>query len=87
MKGGLGFYSGQLNQFAILRDEEPHKPIYLVKAWFKLLRTDTYEPVEAEGILLDLAETVQVRVSQTPPMAAQAITPSTLPNSTLGSKP
>jgi hypothetical protein len=67
MKNELGFYAGQLNQFAILRDEEPHKPIYLIKAWFKLLRTDTYQPVEADGVLLDLAETVQVRVSQTPP--------------------
>jgi hypothetical protein len=67
MKGALGFYAGQLNQFAILRDEEPHKPIYLINAYFKLLRTDTYEAVDAEGVLVDLSDTVQVRVTQTPP--------------------
>src|SRR5580704_16043109 len=26
MKNGLGFYSGQLSQFAIVRDEESHRP-------------------------------------------------------------
>ncbi|MBW4037413.1 MAG: hypothetical protein HIU91_00815 [Acidobacteria bacterium] len=65
MKGGLGFYAGQLHQFSILSDEEPHKPIYLANAWFKLLRADEYQVIEADGILLDLAETVQVSVRQT----------------------
>ena len=67
MKNAGGFYAGQLNQFAILRDEEPHKPVYLIGAFFKLLRTDFYELINAEGVLLDLADAVQVRVMQTPP--------------------
>jgi len=34
MKDGLGFYSGQLDQFAIVRDEETHRPVYLIDVWF-----------------------------------------------------
>jgi len=35
MKGGLGFYSGQLSQFAIVKDEDPHKPIFLSMSGLK----------------------------------------------------
>ena len=66
LKGGLGFYAGQLSQFAILRDDEPHKPVYLISAFFKAQRDATYEPVEADGVLIDLADAVLVRVKQTP---------------------
>lgn len=67
LKNSLGFYAGQLSQFAILKDDEPHKPVYLISAFFKETRTDMYEPVEADGVLLDLSDAVLVRVSQTPP--------------------
>ena len=67
LKDNLGFYAGQLSQFAIIKDDEPHKPIYLISAFFKLRRTDTYEAVDADGILIDLAEAVLVRVKQSPP--------------------
>ena len=67
MKGGLGFYSGQISQFSIVSDEEPHKLIYLVSAWYKPIRTEPYEPLDVSGVMLDLADSVQMRVKQVPP--------------------
>jgi hypothetical protein len=64
MKDGLGFYSGQVSQYAIERDSEPHKPIFLTEAWFKILRSDGYEKVDAEGVFLDLADVATLRVDQ-----------------------
>jgi hypothetical protein len=64
MKDGLGFYSGQLSQFAIVRDEEPHKPIFLIDVWFKKERSNNYEPVETDGIMIDLAEAATLLVKQ-----------------------
>lgn len=64
MKDGLGFYSGQLSQFAIVRDEEPHKPIYLIDVWFKKERSDAYESVETDGVMIDLAEAATLLVKQ-----------------------
>ena len=64
LKSSAGFYTGQVSQFSILRDAEPHKPIYLIEASFKLNRTDDYESVDADGILLDLADAAVIRVTQ-----------------------
>ena len=64
MKNGLGFYSGQLSQFAIVGDEEPHKPIYLIDVWFKQERDDDYELVDTDGVMIDLAESVTLLVKQ-----------------------
>lgn len=67
MKDNLGFYSGQLNQFAILRDEEPHKPVYLINVYFKTTREATYAQVAADGILIDLNDAATIKVQQSPP--------------------
>jgi len=64
MKDGLGFYSGQLSQFAIVRDEEPHKPIFLIDVWFKQNRIDDYKSVETDGVMIDLAEAATLLVKQ-----------------------
>jgi hypothetical protein len=64
MKNGLGFYSGQLSQFAIVKDEEPHKPVYLIDVWYKKERNDDYVPVETDGIMIDLADAVTLLVKQ-----------------------
>ena len=64
MKDGLGFYSGQLSQFAIVRDEEPHRPIYMVEPWYKSSRDEMYSPVQADGILLDLADVACLLIKQ-----------------------
>ena len=64
MKEGLGFYSGQLSQFAIVKDDEPHKPIFLIDVWFKKERSDDYESVETDGIMIDLADAATLLVKQ-----------------------
>ncbi len=67
MKDQLGFYAGQLSQFAIVRDEEPHKPIYLIDASYRRTLADDYEPLQGDGVLLDLADAAQVFVKQVAP--------------------
>ncbi len=64
MKGNLGFYSGQVRQYAVVKDGEPHKLIYIVEVWFKLARADEYVAVEAEGIMIDLADVATMKVDQ-----------------------
>lgn len=64
MKDGLGFYSGQLDQFAIVKDEEPHKPIYLIDAAYRRTLDDDYASLQGDGVLLDLADAAHVVVKQ-----------------------
>lgn len=66
MKDDKGFYSGQLSQFAIVKDEEPHKPIFLINVWYKKNPKDKYEQIEADGVMLDLADSVHLFVEQVP---------------------
>jgi hypothetical protein len=77
MKDGLGFYSGQLFQFAIVRDEEPHKPIFLIDVYFKKERNDDYKSVETDGIMIDLADVATLLVKQveveTPTSSSESI--------------
>ena len=77
MKDALGFYSGQLSQFAIVQDEEPHKPIFLIDVWFKKERDDAYVSVETDGIMIDLAETVTLLVKRVDFSATSSVTPPT----------
>ena len=64
LRGQLGFYSGQVSQYVIVKDEEPHKPIVLIDVWFKPTREGDYTRVETDGILLDLADAIAVLVKQ-----------------------
>lgn len=61
-----GFYSGQVSQYAIVKDEEPHKPIVLIDVWFKLTREETYKEITQTGVslMLDLADALTVSVRQ-----------------------
>ncbi len=61
-----GFYSGQVSQYAIVKDEEPHKPIVLIDVWFKLTREETYKEITETGVslMLDLADALTVSVRQ-----------------------
>ena len=64
LKNGLGFYSGQLSQFAIVKDDEPHKPIYLIDVWFKKDRGDEYESIKTDGVMIDLADAATLLVEK-----------------------
>lgn len=63
-KDRRGFYSGQVSQYAIVKDEEPHKPIIMIDVWFKSTLEVEYEKVETDSIMLDLADAVAIRVKQ-----------------------
>jgi Family of unknown function (DUF6338) len=67
MKNGAGFYSGQLSQFSIVKDEEPHKLIFIINAWFTKTLSEPYEEVPADGVVLDLSETIQLQIKQFAP--------------------
>ncbi len=64
MKDQRGFYSGQVSQFAIVKDEEPHKPIYLIDVWFKTDRESEYKKLQTGGIMIDLADVATMSVQQ-----------------------
>ncbi len=64
MKGDLGFYSGQLKHYALVKDAEAHKPIVIESAWYKKRREDAYESVEASIVMLDLGDVVTLQVDQ-----------------------
>lgn len=67
MKEQMGFYAGQLSQFAIVKDEEPHKPVFLEDVSFRRTLEDDYQPLDADGVMLDLADASQVLVKQVAP--------------------
>jgi Family of unknown function (DUF6338) len=64
MKGGGGFYTGQLAECAIVSDEEPHKPVYLEKVSFRSIHEDEYRPLRADGVWFDLADASSVRIQR-----------------------
>lgn len=66
LKNSAGFYAGQVQKYAIVRDEEPHKLVYIVDAWFKRNLADRYESSAANGILIDLADVLTLSVRQEP---------------------
>ena len=64
MKGGLGFYSGQLSEFAIVRDEENHRPLYMTEVFFRTSREVAYLAMEHDGIFIDLADVFVLHIKQ-----------------------
>jgi hypothetical protein len=66
MRDNNGFYIGQLSKIGIVPDEEAHKPIYLEFAKFRATDNADYETIEADGLWLDLADTLSVTIKQLP---------------------
>lgn len=62
MKDERGFYSGLLAEYALVPDQEPHKLVYLQQVQYRATRTDVYEEIESDGMLLDLADVLTLRV-------------------------
>jgi hypothetical protein len=64
MKGDGGYYTGQLAEYALVPDAEPHKPVYLEKVLFRSAEDSTYHPIDADGVWFDLADAVSVRIKR-----------------------
>jgi len=62
MKERAGFYTGQLAWYALVRDEEPHKPVYLERVFRRQDQSENYQPMDVDGIWFDLADALSVRI-------------------------
>ena len=58
-----GFITGKLAKYAIVKDEESHRPVVLTDAQFKMTAGDSYTPMEGDRVLIDLADALLVQVS------------------------
>lgn len=66
MKEHAGFYTGQLAGFALVRDVEPHKPVYMQKVLYRAEERQQYTPIAADGVWFDLADALSVRLVRVP---------------------
>ena len=66
LKGGSGFYTGQVARYAILKDEDPHKLILLQGVFFSPDRASDYQALDCDTLLLDLADVLVLRVRAHP---------------------
>jgi hypothetical protein len=63
LRDDKGFVTGKLASYAIVKDEEVHRPVLLQDAQFKLAADDAYQPMEGDRVLIDLADALLVQVS------------------------
>ncbi len=62
LRDDKGFITGEILNYAVVRDEEQHRLIVLKEAQFRLTSSDPYEPVRGERLLLDLADALTMQV-------------------------
>jgi len=65
LKDKEGTYSGQVEAFSVLRDEEPHKLLYMIDVYRKQDGEAEYERLEVDGVLIDLGDVLTLSVRQT----------------------
>lgn len=58
-----GFVTGELVKYAIVKDEEPHRPVVLRDVFFKKTADEDYRPIKGDRLLIDLADALFVHVS------------------------
>jgi len=64
LKAGKGTITGRVISFSTSNDEEPHKLIYLQEVHRKNTSEGPYQKLPADGMLLDLADTLTIQVKQ-----------------------
>jgi xanthosine utilization system XapX-like protein len=64
LKGSKGIYTGLVKAFSIIPDEESHKLICLEQVYHKATPEAEYSPLAIDSMLLDLADTIALRVRQ-----------------------
>jgi hypothetical protein len=65
LKQAQGIYTGQVINFSLLRDEEPHKLLYLADVAFRPSWEKDYDRLPDGYMFIDLSEAVTVNVIQT----------------------
>jgi len=64
LKGNQGSITGRVASFSIANDEESHKLIYVEDVHKKEPGSSQYEKLDADGILLDIADAMTVQIKQ-----------------------
>lgn len=64
LKNNQESVTGRVKSFSTANDEESHKLIYLEDVYRKNAVSGSYEKIEADGILFDLADAVTLQVKQ-----------------------
>lgn len=72
LKGNGGFIAGQVMQYAIVKDEEPHKPVVLSDVWYKANRSDDYGKSASDRVLVDLSDAMVVNIAYRGKQEAEA---------------
>ncbi len=67
LRESKGFYAGQVSNYSVSRDEDPHKLVLLRNTSYSPDDSSAYEPVIPSGtVLIDLADVLVLRVQQVP---------------------
>ncbi len=64
MKGGGGFYAGELKSYGILEDSKREKDFYLVNVYFTKRDEDPYTRLDSDGVLLNFADVDSIEVTK-----------------------
>jgi hypothetical protein len=64
LKDNAGMFIGQVKAFSVLSDEEEHKLLYLIDVYRRNSDDAEYQPLEVDGVLIDLSEALTISVRQ-----------------------
>ena len=62
----MGFITGELIQYAIVRDEERYRPLVLGNAMYKAKPEDEYLPIAGERFMVDAGDALILSVTYMP---------------------
>lgn len=63
LRGSGEFITGELAQYAVVKDEEPHRLVVLIDAQSKIAAEDQYCPMDGDRLVIDLADALSVQIS------------------------
>lgn len=67
LRGSKGFYTGQVSDYSLSKDEDPHKLVLLRNTRYRSDDSTDYGPVTpGETVLIDLADVLILRIQQVP---------------------
>lgn len=67
LRDSKGFYAGQVSNYSVSKDEDPHKLVLLRNTMYSPNDSSRYAPVVPSGtVLIDLADVLVLRIQQIP---------------------